>query len=628
MNALLCIGCDTYDSLPILSGAEKDAKAVFALLAPKKEENEQTVSNLLLSPSLLSVQQALNATFAPGQDIDAFTFFFAGHGAVKAGSFYLCVRDSAPDRLSTSAFPMISLFSVINELRPRQVNLIVDACQAGASSFDLSQLLKSEVIGSSEASSISFLGACSSDQSAGEEPEGGILTRELTKCLKGEREVQTKTPFLDLIEVGVVVCQEVLARHPEQKPITWGLSLFGRGSLARNPHFDTQQVERSFPVGSIVPSSKTGGSVRAHSSALWSEYRAIGENPCPRRLLDLVDKVLRDGGGEISDIIHFLQGISRTLSVRARESTELLASSQCLATVAVSLLPRIDVEEAKCYARQVLREIVSQDGAVWTQELARVKADSLAFLSDASPMSDLYYLPMRLVKTLGWIGLSTVTRALLPGLCDSDDSTEWKLALEILDRYEASIVSVSDEQAPSLYVFLKACLVKNQRELAVRAANLCYGSFADRKGNVTRVGTDGAQALRYVLSTGPEAYRPEEWRPANPSQLLAVLLLAGARLGIGNTWDLRALDRRSSGFFIPSNYRDFGREVIENGMNYTHHVGFGVWTPADFAREFDRAIQQSLPSETAEFPKEGAALCTAASLFFPNRLPLLLERML
>ena len=63
-------------------------------------------------------------------------------------------------------------------------------------------------------------------------------------------------------------------------------------------------------------------------------------------------------------------------------------------------------------------------------------------------------------------------------------------------------------------------------------------------------------------------------------------------------------------------------------MNYTHHVGFGVWTPADFAREFDRAIQQSLPSETAEFPKEGAALCTAASLFFPNRLPLLLERML
>ena len=90
---------------------------------------------------------------------------------------------------------------------------------------------------------------------------------------------------------------------------------------------------------------------------------------------------------------------------------------------------------------------------------------------------------------------------------------------------------------------------------------------------MTRVGTDGAQALRYILSIGPEEHRPKDWRPANPSQLLAVLLLAGARLGIGSTWDLRTLDRRSSSFFIPADYRDFGRKVIENGMNYTHNVG-------------------------------------------------------
>jgi hypothetical protein len=628
MNALLCIGCDTYDSLPSLSGAEKDAKAVFAALAPKRGEDDRTVSNLLLSPDLLSVQQSLKVVFAPDKEVDTFTFFFAGHGAVRAGSFYLCVRDSAPDRLSTSAFPMIHLFSVINEVRPRQVNIIVDACQAGGSSFDLNQLTKSEFIGSSEGSSISFLGACSSDQFAREDAGGGVLTREFTKCLTGEREVQTKAPFLDLFEVGAVVCDEVLARYPDQKPITWGLSLFGRGRLARNPHFDTQQVEGRFPLGSIVPGSTMGGSVRLHSSALWSEYRAIGENPCSRRLLDLLDQVLRDGGGDINDIIAFLQGISRTLSVRARESSELLAPSLCLATVAVSLLPKIDVEEARCYARQVLRDMVSEGNTVWTQALARLKADSLTFLSDASPMSDLYYLPLRLVKTLGWIGLSTLMRALLPGLCASEDSIEWELVMEILDRYEASIVSVSDEQAPFLYVFLKACLLKNQTDIAVRIANLCYGSFADRRGNVTRVGTGGAQALRYILSIGPEEHRPEDWRPANPSQLLAVLLLAGARLGIGNTWDLHALDRRSSGFFIPADYHDFGRGVIQNGMNYTHNVGFGVWTPADFTTQFDCAIQQRFASDAPGFPKEGVALCAAASLLFPDRLPLLLERML
>jgi hypothetical protein len=416
---------------------------------------------------------------------------------------------------------MISLFSVINEMRPRQVNIIVDACQAGGSSFDLNQLTKVEFIGSSEASSISFLGACACDQFAREGSEGGVLTAEFRKCLTGQRQVQTRTPFLDLLEVGVVVCEEVHARHPDQKPITWGLSLFGRGRLARNPHFDPQQIEGGFPFSSLPAGSAMGGNVRRHSSALWGEYRTIGENPSPRRLLDLLDKVLRDGGDDINDAVAFLRGIGRTLSVRARESSELLAPSQCLATTAVSLLPMIDAEGAKCYARQALREMLSEDARVWRQMLASVKADSIAFLSDASPISDLYYLPMRLVKTLGWIGLSVLLRELLPGLADSEESVGWELVMEILNRYETSIVSVSDEQAPFLYVFLKACFVKNQKELAVRAVNLCYGSFAERAGNVTRVGIDGGQALRYVLSIGPEEHRPPDWRPANPSQLLA-----------------------------------------------------------------------------------------------------------
>jgi hypothetical protein len=104
MNVLLCVGCDSYDSLPSLSGAEKDAKGVFALLSPKCEGDEQTLSKLLLSPGLVSVQQALDALFAGAKDIDSFTFFFAGHGAVKAASFYLCVKDSAADRLSTARF--------------------------------------------------------------------------------------------------------------------------------------------------------------------------------------------------------------------------------------------------------------------------------------------------------------------------------------------------------------------------------------------------------------------------------------------------------------------------------------------------------------------------------------------
>ena len=78
-----------------------------------------------------------------------------------------------------------------------------------------------------------------------------------------------------------------------------------------------------------------GGSVGFRSSALWtSTAQSLRiQSPAP---LDLLEKVIRDGGGGINDIIAFLQGISRTLSVRARESSELLGTTQCLATAAVS----------------------------------------------------------------------------------------------------------------------------------------------------------------------------------------------------------------------------------------------------------------------------------------------------
>src|ERR1035437_7992216 len=154
MNVLLCIGCDTYDFLSGLSGAERDAEDVSALLASQPDGYDSGASALLLSPNLSSIQTALNAVLSSGANVDVFTFFFAGHGEVKAGSFYLCVRDSTPDRLSTTAFPMISLFSVINELHPSQVNIVIDACHAGGSSFDLNQLAKPVAIGSSDASSI------------------------------------------------------------------------------------------------------------------------------------------------------------------------------------------------------------------------------------------------------------------------------------------------------------------------------------------------------------------------------------------------------------------------------------------------------------------------------------------
>lgn len=626
MNALLCIGCNAYDHLrPLLKGAEKDAKEIFDLLSNQNGFYDQEVSSVLLSPTTNTIIDAFNKVFPPGKEIDVFTFFFAGHAVVKTSSFYFCTRESESERLSTTAFPITALFSIINEFQPGQVNIVVDACEAGGSSFDLAQLLKPEVIGHSDASSITFLGACSSDQFAGETQDGGILTRQLIKCMTGETEIQTKSPFLDLIEIGATVCREVLANHPRQKPISWGLSLFGNGRFAQNPHFDSGAAERIFPTWSILPQSEMGKRIRLNSAALWNEYRTIKEDPNPRRLLDLLDSVFREVNGDIQGIATSTQGLARTLSTRACESSELLAPSQCLATCAVSLLPNIESEIIKRYTLSALREIMALDMAVWKELLTTVDSENLTLLNKVGVMADLYYLPMRITRILGWLGLSVVAESLIPELNDGNDSLRFSLASALVNRYSDSLVAVSDEQASSLYVFLKACLLKNQTELAEQVTTRYFASFADKKGNVNRAGTDGVQAYRYILSLGPEQFRPQDWRPANPSHLLPVLLLFGAKLGLGTVWDLREIDRVFGAFFIPTNYRDFGRKVIDQGMNYTQQIGFGLWSLSDFNKEFERAIRESFTPDTICFSKEGAALCTISSLLFPDRLPLLLE---
>jgi hypothetical protein len=273
-----------------------------------------------------------------------------------------------------------------------------------------------------------------------------------------------------------------------------------------------------------------------------------------------------------------------------------------------------------------LREMLATDLNIWRELLASIKTDEFALCDRMGLMAELYYLPLRITKTLGWIGLGIVIESLLPELADGNDDVRFDLISQILERYESSFVAVSEAQAPFVYVFMEACLLKNKRKLAERVANLYFGSLAEKSGNITRVETDGRTALRYIRSLGPQEYRPNDWRPASPLCLLAVLLRYGAKLKLETTWNLLALDRKFCSFYIPADFLDYGKKVIEEGMNYTNQIGFVVTNVSDFNNEFERGMKASFPPNFVNLPKEGAALCTIASLLFPDRLPLHLEK--
>jgi hypothetical protein len=546
--------------------------------------------------------------------------FFAGHGAVRAGSFYMCLSDTSPEALSVSGLSIISLFSMINEFRPQQVNLIVDSCQAGGSTFDVSNLLKPEVVGASFSPSIAFLGACGEDQTARESQSGGVLTNALIPFLTGENEIQTRQPFLDLIEVGAEVSRQLRASGSGQKPVAWGLTLYGDGHFAKNPHFNPDPIARRFPLPEPTANSAVARRIQSHAADLWEEHRLIGEEFSAPRLLRLIRKVSDDDKSGITTL-HLVNGLARTLALRADDGDDLLARSSCLGTCAIALLPFLDVAEARNCARELLIDRSSLDHRHRSELAKRLNADADTLLHPSGVAGDLFYLPVRVTKLLGWIGAGFLIDRIIGS--DSPAADYFNLAEHIIASYPNSLVAVSEEQAPYLYLFLKACEACGYDDLARDVLQRTYASFADRAGKITRVGVDGTTACKYLLALARSQSDKHTPAPANPSYLCPILLLFGERLGLGDAWQLKDLDRLSIAYFLPETYRDFSELVIGRGINHTLKIGFGMWSLTDFKRKFDG----TLDSLTGFEDKEQVALAIVAAMLLPDRVPLLLERM-
>ena len=148
MRVILAIGCNEYDDALQLNGAEADATRIFeALVRPDTGWYDGTRSRLLLSPTLDMVRAALRDMLFKPPAVETFTFYFAGHGGVNAGSFYMWLRDTTVTGQSASALALADLFRNVNEASPRQTNIIIDACESGGLIEDLGVLLKPELLG-------------------------------------------------------------------------------------------------------------------------------------------------------------------------------------------------------------------------------------------------------------------------------------------------------------------------------------------------------------------------------------------------------------------------------------------------------------------------------------------------
>lgn len=622
MNLLFAVGCNTYDNMQRLGSAEHDAKRIHEVLIEQSSLYSSDHSRLLLSPTRHEFEKALEDTLPLPAGIDTFTLFFAGHGGVTGSSFHLCLRDTKSDRLSHTGYGMARLFSTICETKPPQVNIVVDACQAGGAAWDLSNLLKPEIIDAKTPSSVAFLGACTSLQEASEEADGGIFTTQLLACVTGSHEIQRRSPYLDLVELGNVVSPMVIVREQSQRPVCWGLSLFGKSEFSQNPYWIENTQRGHFPVPKISAFSPIGLQFREKAENLWELYQSIETNFNSRRLHDLLASVSPTDSESRHDLASGVMGLSEYFSTESEKSRDLHAPIRCIATCAVALFKELGDANVDAAVQESAAQIIERSQELQKQIIDLLDKEPAEVLIASGFCCDLFYLPIRISHILGWIGADILLQSYFPQFSRPDD-LPMKLAERLINNHSEALACVSDDQAAPLYVFLVACLQNGSTEHAKIAFNSYYLDFCMKKGNIARCSTDGKQAVKYILSLSEHLNKPTDWHPANPSQLLPVLLLAGFRLGLSQDWTLRDLDRLFGNYFIPSGTRDFAGKIIENGVNHSFTVGAGVWKMEEFIAEFEKIISGNSRPDHAE--KLVATLTMLSSLLFPDRIAYLLD---
>jgi hypothetical protein len=611
-RALLAIGCNTYNHLHDLTCAEADAAAIFDLLIdPAIGDYDVAKSRLLLSPTLKETRDALAAILFDSGGLDTFTVTFAGHGAASGGSFYMAMQDSRPHALSATALSLADLFRMVAETVPKQTYLVIDACESGGLISDLNVILKSEIMGKFGTPGVTLLATAASDESAFETGGHGVGTAALLECIRGDIFLQDSNPALDLVEIGRAVSERVKTVDA-QTPVVWGLNLYGPSSFCKNPHAGMGDA----PLRSVLagwPDVDTAAAIRAGMPALWEPYVAIPTKWEPRDFLSRLAPLLSRLRDEPIILLNLVQRVSEACAARARESEDRFREVEVRAACLVAMLPFSDhpsvckVLESKCIeiASLVDRAIADVNNSVAIYQYSLVSGG----------LDDLYYLPIRLTKLMGWAGFAVHTR-LYMSLAAEPAANNLSCLLEcIFKTYSLSLVAMSDCQAPYIMSALTACAKVGLHNSGEQVLGHMFSSSIECSGRIARCNLDASKVLTYLVARASHSAEQAPDLVSQPTELVLTLLRLSRLFDLADEFDssLASLDHLQLVACLAGDYRQFGDDHIAEVINAVFSVGHDFWSIAEL-----EAAWPLFPS-----PDQPGSAMTAllASLIFPDRSP-------
>lgn len=615
MRVLLAIGCDDYDTESKLGGAELDAQRVFtALMRPEIGDYDPTRSELLRSPTLDEIRAAVRRVlFAPG-DIDTFTFFFAGHGAVESGSFYMLPKDSPARGLSMGALSLADLFRWISEAAPAQSNIVIDACEAGGLIADLGVLLKSDLIGDSGTPGVTLVATAAQDQTAGETDDGGYGATALLDIIEGRDVINDTAPAFDLVEIGRRISTR-LREEADQTPVVWGFNLYGPPRFCRNVHAGADPSQPLRAVLQAWPTSSEDNG-RNRFEELWRVYSTIGDQWRPRPFAQTLAPILASVASDPNAQAAVIERLSAACLERARLSSDVFRPAQVGAALLVCLLPYLQATPVARQAEALMGEIGEALVNAGAELIDALDADPAALLSRRwSGIPDLFLLPMRLSNVLGWIAAAPLMfSSSSPRIAVAKDQFA-DLLTRLIEHYSTSLVTLSDGQAAPLALALGQAIAHGLTDQAETLCSLLFSDLVGRKARLARDDIPDDAIFDFLRARGKGDYPASQEWVARPDALTAVVLLAGARLGLNDVFDdvLWELDGHIFFTYVPDGYASFGDLQILSGDNLVWTIGQTVFriTDLDLASAGDVAP----PSDPATL-----AVAVLASLTYPDRV--------
>ncbi|MFC3816398.1 caspase domain-containing protein [Lysobacter sp. GCM10012299] len=582
MRLLLAIGCDTYDHVSSLNGAEVDANRIFErLTSPLVGAYDPSLSRLLRSPTSDDIRSALRELLLIGASIDELTIYFAGHGSVGPASFYMATRDTRLDALSMTALSLGDVLRAVAESKALHTNIIIDACQSGGLIEDLNVILKSTLIGGSGSPGITLLAASASNEYAAETTSGGLATNALLECISGTQLVRDDVPTLELVEIGRVVAARLV--DSGQAPVVWGLNLHGPSRFCSNQLYSKQDVDLRNALTKNAGSSHVVAS--KDSAELWKLYYSVLDDWDARRYALSLRKALKgiesSSVGQISDLAY--RFCTSVLS-RSSASTDALLQLEIRGATLSSLLPWMHQPEVRVTASLIATDLVSASREVCAKLLADLAVDRYVLLYGRGGLPDLYYLPIRVSQIVGWLALSIFDKSSFDPKESPDSSRYLMLCRQVLDLYPGAFTAMSESQAPFLVVAVRATEEAGSRETSeemlgyfVKSAIECNALFGDAE-------LSGGDAFTYLYARASDELATVRDLVSNPSELLTVILRLGQVLGLDDVLDqeLWSLDGRSCVAFVSDALSEYGDEKIESGQNQVWQVGRNIFRVADF----------------------------------------------